>query len=128
MSFRHLVVVVLALVLAGTVAAQCSVGPNTASVTLPDFLAVYYSQFRSLSSEDAAEFYGGVCVTAVGGEWTVTAEQVRVEGLSGDIRLEAPSPTGVDAGAQLVPYLIGSPEKNMRIFAAQSCSLDARRS
>lgn len=93
MSFRHLVVVVLALVLAGTVAAQCSVGPNTASVTLPDFLAVYYSQFRSLSSEDAAEFYGGVCVTAVGGEWTVTAEQVRVEGLSGDIRLEAPSPT-----------------------------------
>src|SRR5690606_19511096 len=39
------------------------------------------------------EFYGGVCVTAVGGEWTVTAEEVRIEGLSGDIRLEAPSPT-----------------------------------
>lgn len=79
--------------LAATAAAQCAVGPSTASVTLPDFLAVYYSQFRSLSHEDAAEFYGGVCVTAVGGEWTVTAEQVRVEGLSGDIRLEAPAPT-----------------------------------
>ena len=81
------------LALAASAAAQCAVGPNTASVTLPDFLAVYYSQFRSLSAEDAAEFYGGVCVTAVGGEWTVTAEQVRIEGLSGDIRLEAPSPT-----------------------------------
>lgn len=93
MSSRHLVVAALVLALAATAAAQCSVGPNTASVTLPDFLAVYYSQFRSLSHEDAAEFYGGVCVTAVGGEWTVTAEQVRVEGLSGDIRLEAPAPT-----------------------------------
>lgn len=93
MSFRRLVVVTLVLALAATAAAQCSVGPNTASVTLPDFLAVYYSQFRSLSEEDAAEFYGGVCVTAVGGEWTVMAEQVRIEGLRGDIRLEAPSPT-----------------------------------
>ncbi|MFA5594379.1 MAG: hypothetical protein WDA15_03750 [Trueperaceae bacterium] len=93
MRSRHVVVVLLVLALAATAAAQCSVGPNTASVTLPDFLAVYYSQFRSLSEEDAAEFYGGVCVTAVGGEWTVIAESVRVNDLRGDIKLEAPSPT-----------------------------------
>ncbi|MFA5550963.1 MAG: hypothetical protein WDA03_05025 [Trueperaceae bacterium] len=93
MRVRHLVVAALLLALFATAAAQCSRGPDTATVTLPDFLAVYYSQFRSISAEDAAEFYGGVCVTAVGGEWTVMAESVRVEGLSSDIRLEAPSPT-----------------------------------
>lgn len=92
-SFRRLVIIAVVLAVAGTAAAQCSRGPDTATVTLPDFLAVYYSQFRSLSSEDAAEFYGGVCVTAVGGEWTVMAESVRLEELSGDIRLEAPAPT-----------------------------------
>lgn len=78
--------------LVATAAAQCERGPTTSTVTIPEFLAVYYAEFRSFSEDDAAEFYGGVCVTAVGGEWTVIAESVRLEGLSGDIRLEAPSP------------------------------------
>lgn len=86
-------VAVLALLLGGAALAQCSRGPGTASVTLPDFLAVYYAEFRSLLEEDAALFYGGVCVTAVGGEWTVLAESVRLEEISGDIRVVAPEPT-----------------------------------
>ncbi len=93
MSYRRLVVVLVVLASASVAAAQCSRGPNTAVVTLPDFLAVYYAQFRSFSEQDAAEFYGGVCVTAVGGEWTVTAESVRLDELSGNIRLAAPEPT-----------------------------------
>ncbi len=74
-------------------AAQCSRDPGSSVVTLPDFLAVYFQHFYSDVANDAAEFYGGVCVTAVGGEWTVLAEEVRVEGLSGDLRLSAPNPT-----------------------------------
>lgn len=91
--FRRLAVVLVVLGLAATAAAQCSRAPNTSVVTLPDFLAVYYAQFRSLSEQDAAEFYGGVCVTAVGGEWTVIADFVRLDELSGNIRLAAPDPT-----------------------------------
>lgn len=93
MNLRRILIALAALSLAATAAAQCARGPTTAVVTLPDFLAVYYSQFRSLSAQDAAEFYGGVCVTAVGGEWTVMADQVRLDELSGDIKLEAPRPT-----------------------------------
>lgn len=90
---RRVALLFLLLSVSGAALAQCSRGPTTASVTLPDFLAVYYTEFRSLSAEDAALFYGGVCVTAVGGEWTVLAESVRVDEISGDIRLSAPSPT-----------------------------------
>lgn len=92
-SLRHLAAATLVLVLAATAAAQCVRGPRTSEVTLPDFLAVYFDDFRSFSAEDAAEFYGGVCVTAVGGEWTVITEEVRLDDLSGDIRLRAPEPT-----------------------------------
>jgi len=73
--------------------AQCSRGPRTAEVTLPGQFAVYYQQFRSDAAADSAEFYGGVCVAAVGGAWTVIAERVLVANLSTDIYLEAPAPT-----------------------------------
>jgi hypothetical protein len=81
-----------ALILAGWAAAQCTPGPDTSQVTVPDFLAVYYQEFRSLPDSDEARFYGGVCVTAVGGEWTVIADEVVVTGLSGRLGLRADSP------------------------------------
>lgn len=88
--------VLVALVLfctASSAGAQCSRGPVTAEVTLPGLFAVYYQQFRSSAEQDTAEFYGGVCVTAVGGEWTVMAQDVTVGNLTTDIYLVAPDPT-----------------------------------
>ena len=81
------------LLLTGMAAAQCAVGPDTAEVTLPEFLAVYYQDFRSDPEDDRVEFYGGVCVTAVGGAWTVTAEQVTVTGLTSELALHSDNPT-----------------------------------
>lgn len=77
---------------AGWAAAQCSPGPETSQVTIPNYLAVYYLHFVSLPELDEVRFYGGVCVTAVGGEWTVIADEVVVTGLSGDLGLRAASP------------------------------------
>src|SRR5690606_32925684 len=76
----------------GWAAAQCSPGPDTSQVTVPDYLAVYYLHFRSLPELDEVQFYGGVCVTAVGGEWTVIADEAFVTGLSGELGLRADSP------------------------------------
>lgn len=78
--------------LAGWAAAQCTAGPDTSQVTIPDYLAVYYLHFTSLPDEDEVRFYGGVCVTAVGGEWTVIADEVTVVGLSGELGLRAAAP------------------------------------
>jgi len=89
---RRFLVVLAALAVAGAAFAQCPRGPDTAEVTLPGFLSVYYQQFRSDAAADVAEFYGGVCVTAVGGEWTVFADSVRLSSLSTDVQLAAPSP------------------------------------
>ena len=89
----RLVVALVLLAVAGVAAAQCSRGPRTASITLPGFLAVYYQQFSSNAAADTAEFYGGVCVTAVGGEWTVIADRVHVGKLSTDIFIQAAQPT-----------------------------------
>ncbi len=82
----------LCALLVGTAAAQCSPGPTTSQVTVPDYLAVYYQQFRSMPEADEVLFYGGVCVTAVGGEWTVFADEVTVTGLSSELGLRADSP------------------------------------
>lgn len=60
---------------------------------MPEFLAVYYQDFRSDPADDSVEFYGGVCVTAVGGAWTVTAERVTVTGLTGELGLHSENPT-----------------------------------
>src|SRR5690606_10696084 len=73
--------------------AQCAVGPDMAEVTLPEFLAVYYQNFRSDPGADLVEFYDGVCVTAVGGAWTVTSERVTVTGLTGELGLHSENPT-----------------------------------
>ncbi len=81
-----------ALTLAGWATAQCTPAPDTSQVTVPDYLAVYYQHFRSLPETDEVRFYGGVCVTAVGGEWTVIADEVVVTGLSGQLGLRADSP------------------------------------
>ncbi|MCO5174261.1 MAG: hypothetical protein M9914_08710 [Trueperaceae bacterium] len=89
----RLAVALLLLGVAGVASAQCSRGPRTASITLPGFLAVYYQQFSSNAAADTAEFYGGVCVTAVGGEWTVLADRVHVGKLSTDIFIQAAQPT-----------------------------------
>ncbi len=78
--------------LLGAAAAQCTAGPTTSQVTVPDYLAVYYQQFRSMPETDEVLFYGGVCVTAVGGEWTVLADQVTVTGLNTELGLRADSP------------------------------------
>lgn len=86
------VVAVLALLLSAAAQAQCARSPRIAEVTLPGQFAVYYHQFRSNAAQDEAEFYGGVCVAAVGGAWTIIADSVRVGGLSTDIFLEAPAP------------------------------------
>lgn len=83
----------LALSLVGSALAQCERGPTTSEVTLPGFIAAYYASFRSDTANDLADFYGGVCVTAVGGEWTVLADSVRITGLSGDMALSAPNAT-----------------------------------
>src|SRR5690606_35848447 len=45
--------------------------------------------FRSVPELDEAVFYGGVCVTAVGGEWTVIASEATVTGLTGELGLRA---------------------------------------
>lgn len=87
------VALVLLLALLGVAGAQCTVGPEYAEVTLPDFLAVYYQDFRSEPQEDRVVFYGGVCVTAVGGGWTVTAPRVTVTGLTGELELHSDDPT-----------------------------------
>lgn len=90
-ALRLLLAVVCAALL-GAAAAQCSPGPTTSQVTIPDYLAVYYQQFRSMPEVDEVLFYGGVCVTAVGGEWTVFADAVTVTGLNTDLGLRADSP------------------------------------
>ncbi len=89
----RLLVALLLLGTLGAAAAQCSRGPRTASITLPGFLAVYYQQFTSNAAADTADFYGGVCVTAVGGEWTVLADRVHIGALSADIFIQAKEPT-----------------------------------
>lgn len=89
-ALRALLVVCAALF--GTAAAQCSPGPTTSQVTIPDYLAVYYQQFRSMPEADEVLFYGGVCVTAVGAEWTVFADAVTVTGLNTELGLRAESP------------------------------------
>ena len=73
--------------------AQCARGPDTSEVTVPGFIAVYYQSFRSDANADLVDFYGGVCVTAVGGEWTVTTERATVTGLTTELRLVAPEAT-----------------------------------
>lgn len=101
----------LALLLLGAAQAQCARGPLTAEVTLPGQFAVYYQQFRSDAAADSAEFYGGVCVAAVGGAWTVIAERVVVGNLSGDIFLEAAAPTLYLEGWRLTAAdLVANPE------------------
>ena len=80
------------LALAGAALAQCARGPTTSEVTVPGFVAVYYQSFKSDSGADTVDFYGGVCVTAVGGGWTVMAESVTVTGLTGELGLSAPNP------------------------------------
>lgn len=89
---RRTLFATLAAALLSAAAAQCESGPTTSQVTVPDYLAVYYQDFRSMPELDEVLFYGGVCVTAVGGEWTVIADQVTVTGLSGDLGLRADAP------------------------------------
>jgi len=93
----------LVLALAASAAAQCARGPDTSEVTVPGFVAVYYQSFRSDSAADRVDFYGGVCVTAVGGEWTVTTDSATVTGLSTELHLYAPEPT-----LYLGPWLISA--------------------
>jgi len=89
----RIIAVSVVLALGGAALAQCTRGPTTSEVTVPDFVAVYYQSFKSDSSNDVVEFFGGVCVTAVGGEWTVMAERVTVTGLTGELGLQAPNPS-----------------------------------
>lgn len=92
MNLRRIALTLGVLTLVGAASAQCGRGPRTSEVTLPGFLSVYYEQFRSDAQRDAAEFYGGVCVTAVGGDWTVLAERVLLSDLSAEVQLEAEHP------------------------------------
>lgn len=89
LRFHRALAAAAALLLAGSAAAQCTLSPDTSQVTVPDFLAVYYLHFRSVPELDEAVFYGGVCVTAVGGEWTVIASEATVTGLTGELGLRA---------------------------------------
>jgi len=98
---RKIIVLTVLLAVAGAALAQCARGPTTSEVTVPGFVAVYYQSFKSDSSADVVDFYDGVCVTAVGGDWTVMAESVRVTGLTGELGLEAPDPV-----LYLGPWLI----------------------
>lgn len=90
---RKVIALTLLLAVAGAALAQCARGPTTSEVTVPGFVAVYYQSFKSDTGADVVDFYGGVCVTAVGGEWTVMAESVTVTGLTGQLGLQAPNPS-----------------------------------
>ena len=115
--WRYLVVALL--LGSGSVAfAQCARGPKTAEVTLPGLFAVYYQQFRSDAAQDTAEFYGGVCVAAVGGEWTIIAERVRVANLSTDIYLEAPAPTLYLEGWRIAGDELVADARHLQLTAA----------
>ncbi len=119
MKLRSLVLALVFGVLS-VASAQCSRGPKTAEVTLPGFLAVYYQQFRSNALNDTAEFYGGVCVTAVGGEWTVLAERVMVGNLSSsDIYLRAPDPTLYLAGWRMSGAMLVADARHLRLEEAK---------
>ncbi|MFA5568657.1 MAG: hypothetical protein WC972_08415 [Trueperaceae bacterium] len=124
MKLRHLATALLFGCLS-VASAQCSRGPKTAEVTLPGFLAVYYQQFRSNALEDTAEFYGGVCVTAVGGEWTVLADHVLVGNLSTDIYLRAPEPTLYMAGWRMSGALLVADAQHLSLEEAKIVGPDA---
>jgi len=123
-KLRHLALALLFGCLS-VASAQCSRGPKTAEVTLPGFLAVYYQQFRSNALEDTAEFYGGVCVTAVGGEWTVLAERVLVGNLSTDIYLRAPEPTLYMAGWRMSGAMLVADVRHLSLEEAKIVGPDA---
>lgn len=92
-SLARRALALLALGALPTAWAQCERAPTTSEVTLPGFVAAYYQNFRSDSANDLVDFYGGVCVTAVGGEWTLLADSVRVTDISGAVGLSAPNAT-----------------------------------
>lgn len=98
--------------------AQCERAPTTSEVTLPGFVAAYYASFRSDSANDLVDFYGGVCVTAVGGEWTVLADSVRVTGLSGALGLIAPNATFIYGAWRISAARLDADEDTLRLSQA----------
>lgn len=107
-----------ALTLFSSAWAQCERAPTTSVVTLPGFVAAYYASFRSDSANDLVDFYGGVCVTAVGGEWTVLANSVRVTGLSGTLGLIAPNATFIYGAWRITAARLDADEDTLRLSNA----------
>lgn len=117
MTLRH-ALALAAVTLFSSAWAQCERAPTTSVVTLPGFIAAYYASFRSDSANDLVDFYGGVCVTAVGGEWTVLADSARVTGLSGALGLVAPNATFIYGAWRISATMLDADENTLKLSHA----------
>ena len=81
--------VLLLLLAAGAASAQCQRSPTTSELSIRGFGAAYFQQVRTDSANDRVVFYGGVCLTGEGVGWTVLADSVTIQGLSGDLAVSA---------------------------------------
>lgn len=78
----------LLLGLLGSAAGQCSLAGDPYEFEVRGLGTAYFQSFRQDPATDSAVFRGDVCITGEGGAWTILTDEVRVEGLRGDLRLE----------------------------------------
>src|SRR5690554_5855900 len=62
-------------------AAACQLEGEPINLSIQDFGNAYFRDFRLEAGRNAAQFWGGVCLEAADGSWTVEAETIDITGL-----------------------------------------------